>query len=136
MEGMTKPAPKVVLGLVVKGGKFLLIQRKVEVMKLKWAFPGGVTHEGESEEAATAREVWEETNAKVKVLTKLLERKHPDTYVTVAYFHCEVAEKTDIKINDPADIITAEWVPANEVIGRFTTNVDPKIEKFILSQGV
>lgn len=130
----TPHAPKVCLGLLVKDGKFLLIQRKTEIAHLKWAFPGGVTHPGESEEDAAVREVWEETNAKVKVVEKLLERKHPDTFVTVAYFHCEEVEPTEIKVNDSEDIITAEWVPANEVLERFTTDVDPKIREFVTSQ--
>ncbi len=126
--------PKVVLALIVKDGKFLLIRRKVRLLKLEWAFPGGVTHEGEKEKEAVVREAKEEVGIDVKVKKKLLERKHPDTFVQVAYFHCVPRKNTIAKIGEAYEIAGISWVPAGEVVEKFTSDVHPKIQKFILSQ--
>lgn len=125
--------PKVVLALIENDGKFLLIRRKIRLGKLEWAFPGGVTLEGETEEESVARETKEEVNLDVKVIKKLLERKHPDTYVQVAYFHCEPTSNKSPVIGEDYEISEAEWVDAIEVLKRFTSDVDPEIQKFISS---
>ncbi|MCH7641562.1 NUDIX hydrolase [Patescibacteria group bacterium] len=124
---------KVVLALIVKNGKFLLIRRKVPSMKVEWAFPGGVTHEGETDEEAVSRETSEEVGVKVVVHQKLLERKHPNTLVPIAYFHCTPKGSATPKIGQPHEIAEIEWVKAKEVLEKFTSDVDPEIQKFILS---
>lgn len=125
--------PKVVLGLIENNGQFLLIKRKVPSFKVNWAFPGGVIHPGETEEQCVAREVKSEVGIDVEVKEKLLERKHPNTLVTIAYFHCTPKGKTSPKVGEPDEISDVEWVRAKEVLERFTSDVDPKIQKFILS---
>lgn len=126
--------PKVVLGLIPKDGKFLLIRRKVRLLKLEWAFPGGVIHEGETDEEAVIREVKEEVGIDVRVKKKLLERKHPDTFIQVAYFHCFPEGKVNPKIREPHEIAEIAWVKPDEVLEKFTSDVHPTIKKFILSQ--
>ena len=126
--------PKVVLALIEKSGKFLLIRRKVKLLKLEWAFPGGVTHEGETDEEAVTREAKEEVGIDVKPVKKLLERKHPDTFVQVVYFHCKPSGNQIPKIGEAYEIAEVAWVPAKEVLEKFTSDVDPKIQKFILSR--
>jgi len=125
--------PKVVLALIEKSGKFLLIRRKVKLLKLEWAFPGGVTHEGETDEEAVTREAKEEVGIDVKPVKKLLERKHPDTFVQVAYFHCTPKGNQNPEIGEAYEISEVAWVPAKEVLEKFTSDVDPIIQKFILS---
>ncbi len=125
--------PKVVLALIVESGKFLLIRRKVVISKLEWAFPGGVTKNGESEEEAVVRETKSEVGIEIKVIKKLLERKHPDTFVTVSYYHCVAKDKLTPKIGEAYEIAEAAWVPAEEVLEKFTSDVHPKIQEFILS---
>lgn len=127
--------PKVVLALIVKDGKFLLINRKIPHLKLTWAFPGGVNHEGESEEEAVVREAKEEVGLDVKVDKKLLERKHPNTLVQIAYFHCIPKKNQKPEIGEDYEIAEVEWVPAKEVFEKFTSDIHPLIEKFILSKG-
>jgi 8-oxo-dGTP diphosphatase len=126
--------PKVVLALIVKNGKFLLIRRKLPMFKLNWAFPGGVAHEDESEEEAVVRETKEEVGINIKIVKKLLERKHPNTLVQVAYFHCLPKGSAKPEIGEPYEIAEATWVPASDVLERFTSDVAPKIQRFILSQ--
>ena len=47
---------------VIREGKILLIKRKYNPFKDKWALPGGFIEEGESSFAAAERELYEETN--------------------------------------------------------------------------
>jgi len=126
--------PKVVLALIENDGKFLLIRRKVRLGKLEWAFPGGVTHEEETEEESVAREIKEEVGLDVEVKKKLLERKHPDTFVQIAYYHCSVTNNRNPKVGEPHEIAEVAWVHAKEVLIKFTSDVDPIIQKFILSR--
>lgn len=125
--------PKVVLALIEKSGEFLLIRRRIKLLKLEWAFPGGVTHQGETEEESIVRETKEEVGIDVEVKEKLLERKHPDTFVQIAYFHCAPKNNKVPKIGEPHEIAEIAWVEAKEVLEKFTSDVDPIIQKFILS---
>lgn len=126
---------KIVLTVIVKDGKFLLIRRNVPgVNEPRWAFPGGVIHQGEKEEHAVARQAKDEVGLNVEVHEKLLERVHPDTSVRVVYFYCVPKDDSAPKIGQPEEITKVEWVPAKEVLNKFTSDVDPKIQKFILSR--
>ena len=57
-------------GIITKDGKILLIKRKNEPFKGKWALPGGFVEYGERVEEAVLREIKEETglDAKIKKL--------------------------------------------------------------------
>ena len=54
-------------GAIVTDGKILLIKRKNEPYKGKWALPGGFVEYGEKVEDAVIREVLEETGLKTKI---------------------------------------------------------------------
>jgi len=54
-------------GVIIKNGKIVLIKRKNEPFKGKWALPGGFVEFGEKVEDAVVREVKEETGVTTKI---------------------------------------------------------------------
>ena len=77
---------KVVNAIIInkKNNRFLVIKRRKGKNQLhpgKWAFPGGIVEEGESEEQALKREVREETGLQIKKIIKKIcdyKYKRPD----------------------------------------------------------
>lgn len=60
--------PKIIVGAVVTyGDRYLLARRAIEPRKGFWTIPAGFMELDETAEAGAAREVWEETEARVRV---------------------------------------------------------------------
>jgi 8-oxo-dGTP diphosphatase len=55
-------------GVVIEGGRALLIRRGSEPLRGEWSIPGGTLELGESLERGVARELLEETGLEVRVL--------------------------------------------------------------------
>jgi len=91
----------------------LLIRRKSDPFKSKWALPGGFVETDESLEAAARRELEEETGLVVEELHQLRAFGAPGRdprgrTVTIAYWG-RVAAKYEVKANDDAE--EAAWYP-------------------------
>lgn len=118
-------------------GKVLIIKRAVEEntksgdSSLTWVFPGGKREHGETFEQAVVREVSQETGYNVKVKKLISERDHPDISVKVKYFLCEFVIGKIRPIEDVHEVDTLKWIEPNELYDYFTTNLDPKVAKFL-----
>lgn len=130
---MESERKKVGLAVIENDGWFLLIRRKKEEGNLVWAFPGGWVETDEVDTETAVRETKEETGIDVLVREKLFERKHPDTGVIVSYISCGVLGSLEPHIGQPEEIAAAEWVIAQDVIPRFTSDVHPLIRTHIMS---
>jgi 8-oxo-dGTP diphosphatase len=100
--------------VVVDGERVLLVRRGNEPLKGEWSVPGGAVEVGETLEAATAREVLEETGMEIEVgpLVDVLDRIRRDAggrtqyhYVLVDFL-CRPTGGTLCCASDAAD---AEW---------------------------
>lgn len=61
-------SPKLTVdAVIIKNKQILLIKRKNQPFKGKWALPGGFVEYGEKTEEAVIREVFEETGLKTKI---------------------------------------------------------------------
>jgi 8-oxo-dGTP diphosphatase len=65
---MNFTSPKLTVdGIILKEEKILLIKRRNQPYKGKWALPGGFVEYGENTENSIIREVYEETGLKTKI---------------------------------------------------------------------
>ena len=100
-------------------GRLLLVLRGREPAKGCWSVPGGRKQDGESDVAATAREVFEETGLRVVVgaLVGTVERDSPDGSVYVIHdYRCAPRAGIDPDVVRPCD--DAEdvgWFTAEQV---------------------
>jgi 8-oxo-dGTP diphosphatase len=99
--------------------RLLLVLRGQEPAKGRWSVPGGRVEAGESDEAATAREVLEETGLRVQVgrLVGAVEREAPigGVYVIRDYL-CRAVPGADlaaVRAGDDAD--DARWFTPEEI---------------------
>lgn len=68
-------------GVVIEGGRALLVRRGTEPLRGEWSIPGGLLECGETLAAGVARELQEETGLTVRVLELIeaLDRIFPDS---------------------------------------------------------
>lgn len=103
-----------------QSGRILLVRRGQEPAKGLWSIPGGRVEPGESDAAATARELREETGLDVDVgaLAGAVERDAPDGSVFVIRDYLCVpsganSRLVEVRAGDDAD--DAGWFTADEM---------------------
>lgn len=110
------PRPVVGVGaIVLDAGRVLLIKRAHEPLKGQWSLPGGGVELGETLEAATAREVREETGLDVEVgpIVDVIDRIDSDADGRVAHHFVLVdfvCRPSGGVLRAASDADAAEWV--------------------------
>jgi len=86
---------RVVAALIARGGRYLITQRReTAVLPLLWDFPGGRVEDGETDEAALAREVMERLGVRVDVGQLISFVNHPyENYAVDLYlYECKLQD--------------------------------------------
>ncbi|MCL6293709.1 NUDIX hydrolase [Jejuia spongiicola] len=120
---MSKQSIKLTVDAVVFGYEegnisVLLIKRKYEPFKNKWAIPGGFVLNDESLEEAVERELQEETGVKINYLEQLYTFGEPSRdprgrVVSIAYFG--LVRPNTFKIFASTDAAEVAWFNINEL---------------------
>ncbi len=116
-EEFEKPSVTVdIVIFTIKGKelKVLLVKRKIEPYKDRWAIPGGFVKINESLEEAAKRELEEETGVKDVYLEQLYtfgdpKRDPRGRVITVSYI--ALVNSENIKLNAKTDASDAQWFP-------------------------
>ena len=120
---MSTPSIKISVDAVVFGYEegnisILLIQRKYQPFKGKWAIPGGFVGVDESLEEAVERELQEETGITINYLEQLYTFGKPNRdprgrVISVAYFG--LVRPNTFKIYASTDAAQVQWFQINEL---------------------
>jgi len=102
-------------GVVIHGGRVLLIRRGQPPLEGRWSIPGGILEIGETIASAIERELKEETSVSVRVmgLLEIYEKVLRDSdnraqyHFVILDYICEFVEGTPDAAGDVTD---AEWV--------------------------
>jgi len=118
----------VICAIVLKDDKILATQRSEKMkLPLKWEFPGGKLELHESESDCIKREIMEELNIEISILSKLSENIHDyeDVKIKLIPFIAKynsgdilLTEHKDYKWMEKQDLLTLDWAEADLPIVR------------------
>ena len=125
---------RVVAALVERDGRYLITRRReTAVLPVLWDFPGGRVEEGESDEAALAREVGERLGANVEVGQLISFVNHPYEKYAVDLYLYECALLSD-ELHCRA-VKEYAWVTSKEMESYSFTPVDEASMSKLLGEG-
>ena len=116
---------KVVAAIIIEDGKVFAVQRGYGKWKDWWEFPGGKIEEGESPEAALAREIKEELDAQISIgrLFCKVEYDYPDFHLSMLCYLCsfsgrspKLLEHENSAMLSKENLFSVRWLPADEQI--------------------
>ena len=125
---------RVVAALIERDGRYLITQRReTAVLPLLWDFPGGRVEQGESDEAALAREVDERLGASVEVGQLISFVNHPyDKYaVDLHLYECTLLSD-ELRCRAVKEYA---WVTSKEMESYSFTPVDEASMSKLLGEG-
>jgi 8-oxo-dGTP diphosphatase len=108
------PRPPIAAAVIVKGGRVLLVRRRVKEGSLSWQFPAGEVEPDENAGQAAVREAKEETDLTVAETQSLGERVHPATGRTMVYVACEVVAG-DARVTDEEELAELAWIDRSQL---------------------
>jgi len=122
-QDMPKKVMQVACAIIEHNGKILAVQRGEHLSQpLKWEFPGGKIHQGESPETCVVREVSEELDIQIAVVRSLslVSYDYPDFSVTLHPFIRAIVSG-DIILRDhkamlwllPRELPILDWLAAD-----------------------
>ena len=130
----TRRNVRVVAGMIEKDGRYLITQRRPgATLPLLWEFPGGRVEEGESDEAALARELLEEMCLTVAVNERVIhvEHSYADYDIDFRVYRCALIAGTirHIRVHDhrwvmPTELDRYEFPAADEKTMRLLLALD------------
>ena len=103
---------KVVAAIIEKNNKVFCAQRANKgELALKWEFPGGKIEDGETNEEALIREIYEELGAIVLLKEQFLtvEHQYKGFYLTMVSYLCHLKEGSLI----PTEHVDTRWLEVN-----------------------
>ncbi|MDM8542558.1 A/G-specific adenine glycosylase [Desulfococcaceae bacterium HSG9] len=112
----SKPIPEyhIAVGVVSHNGRLLITRRADHgLLGGLWEFPGGKVCKHETAENACIREIREEVNLEVKILSYITQVKHAYTHfkIVMDVFHC-LYLSGKVKLNSPVDY---KWITSDEI---------------------
>lgn len=132
MEVEKKPG-KIIRVLIENDGEFLVVKNKAVDGRSEWGFPEDGQGADEDDLKAAVRISREKTEVKVIANEKLFEQNNKETQTKISYVYATPTGERETKENEQSSEATVEWVPAEELLTRFTTEVHPLIKNFILA---
>lgn len=116
----------VTCAIILNGQKILVTQRSEKMkLPLKWEFPGGKLHDGETEEECILRELKEELAIQVRIIMRLTPSQFDyGTFIInlipflVEYEsgNIQIAEHREAKWLTKDELIHLDWAPADIAI--------------------
>ena len=129
---MSKKIINVVAAAIEKDGKFFCAQRpEGKSLGGFWEFPGGKLEEGESPEQALIREIKEELNSEIKIVSYINEASYDYDFGTVVMktYHAklisgnlELLEHQNSTWLAPHELSTINWAPVDRPAVKLLSN--------------
>ena len=122
---------QVVAALIFHEGKLFATQRGYGAWRDYWEFPGGKIEPGETPEEALVREIREELDTGITVLSHVcdVEYDYPEFHLSMQCFRCEITSGEPKLLEHEAarwlgreELGTVNWLPADR-------NILPDIKK-------
>lgn len=125
---------RVVGAIVVHDGKILCVQKgktAYDFLDYKYEFPGGKVEEGEDDESALIRELWEELSLEIILQSKIavIYHQYPGFTVTLSCYLC-TCTSNEFTLNEhinglwmsKKDLLSLDWVAADQPVVRLLNN--------------
>lgn len=129
---MSKKIINVVAAAIEKDGKFFCAQRpEGKSLGGFWEFPGGKLEKGESPEQALIREIKEELNSEIQIISYINEASYDYDFGTIVMktYHAELIsgnlellEHQNSTWLAPHELSTINWAPVDQPAVRLLSN--------------